>query len=478
MAFIGYTVILAVIIFLIILSEKILKKKLDREYCRKLLHIGTFSVYPIAEIFFEGKSTHFAIVCAVFAVATLILYLSGAFKNIDGRKEKYPGIFYYALSLLIISLFCCYFDSMRFCLGIGFIGLAFGDGFATLFGYTFGKRRIHGGKTLEGFLSCILFTAIPLFIYNAIIGSPLPPTAILALSLLAAITELVDLGLDNLLIPLSLFFVGYCVTVSTTVLIALIIAECVFCIAFFSRLIEYYGSLLASFIGFMFYLYGGISGIGFVIGCYAVMITVSLIGKALKNDISSMVKKTKGKDITEIFVNGAWALLAIILYALTKNNAFFAISLISMSGGFVDSLASDIGTLSKKRPYDIFKRIYVEKGESGGMTLLGSLSSLIGAVLFALAVTLICSLPAYCAAVITAITYTGCLADTAMGSLFQVKYRCNTCGRITEREEHCGNPTEKIGGITFMNNDTVNLLSGAIVFLLAFTVFILIGIPT
>ena len=331
---------------------------------------------------------------------------------------------------------------------------------------------------MEGFIACVVFTALPLFIYNAIIGAPLSLLAVLALALLAAISELVDFGLDNLLIPIALFFVGYGLTLSSPLLIALIIAECVFCLAFFSRLIEYYGALLAAFIGFSFYLYGGAKGIGFVIGCYAVMITVSVVGKLLKNDISSVVKKTKGKDLTEIFVNGAWALLAILLYAATKNYVFFIVSLISMSGGFVDSLASDIGTLSKKSPYDIFKRTCVEKGVSGGMTLLGSLSSLIGAAVFAIAVTLICDLPVCLAAIITCITYAGCLADTAMGSLIQLKYRCTTCGKVTEREEHCGNATERIGGVRFINNDTVNLLSGAVVFLLSIIIFVLIGIPT
>ena len=112
------------------------------------------------------------------------------------------------------------------------------------------------------------------------------------------------------------------------------------------------------------------------------------------------------------------------------------------------------------------------------MTLLGSLSSLIGATVFALAITVICSLPAYFIAIITFITYAGCFADTAMGSLIQLKYRCHTCGKVTEREEHCGAPTECIGGIRFINNDTVNLLSGAVVFLLSFIIFVLVGIPT
>jgi hypothetical protein len=32
----------------------------------------------------------------------------------------------------------------------------------------------------------------------------------------------------------------------------------------------------------------------------------------------------------------------------------------------------------------------------------------------------------------------------------------------------------QVGGVSFLNNDTVNLLSGAVVFLLSFTVFLFV----
>ena len=51
---------------------------------------------------------------------------------------------------------------------------------------------------------------------------------------------------------------------------------------------------------------------------------------------------------------------------------------------------------------------------------------------------------------------------------------CDVCGAETEKEEHCGAPTQLVGGLSFINNDTVNLASGLVVFLLSFTVFLIV----
>ncbi len=470
----GYLSIITVLIFLIIMSEKVLSRFIDGECCRKILHISTFAVYPLAELFFGRSSIHFVIVSAIFTVLTLIMHFSNVFQAVDGRKKRYPGMFYYAVALLITSALSYFFTELGKYFGIGFIALAFGDGFATLVGIRFGKRIIYREKTLEGFFACIVFTALPMMIYNMICGNFIPIPHIILLSVLSAIVELIDFGLDNLSLPITTFFAAYLMDAVENAAVALAIFTAVFIVAFFSRLISYYGALLSALIGSMFYFYGGISGVVFVVACYAVMISVSFVGKILKNDLSSVVKKTRSKDLVEIFVNGAGSLLSLLLYACTEFYGFYVMALISLSAGFIDSLASDVGTLSRKMPYDIFNKCVVTKGMSGGITMLGTLASLVGAVIFATAITFICGLPHYAIVLISAVSYAGCITDTVIGALFQAKYRCSVCGSNTEREEHCGVPTKLVSGLAFINNDTVNFISNTIVFLLSFSVFFVV----
>jgi uncharacterized membrane protein len=465
MIFYGYVSIILVVALLILLSEFLLSKFLSREIRRRILHVGTFAVYPLALTFFGGGSYHFIIVCAVFSLFTIASYFLNFFKSIDARKKKYPGMFYYALALLTTSVLAAVLQGTHLSFGIGFIALAFGDGLATLVGQSVRSRVIHGEKTLAGFLACFAATAVGIGVFSLLADGFIPIVPIILLALLAAIVELVDFGLDNLALPIVLFGMSLLLLCDADAQIALAIAEGIFCLAFFSGLIDYYGSLLSAAIGFGFCYFGGIWALLFVLGCYAVMISVSVVSKMLKNDLSSVVKKTKGKDVTEIFVNGAFASLSLILLAALDIPEFLPIALTCLAGGFVDSLASDVGTLSHRRPYDVFRRRYVTKGMSGGVTLLGCLASFVGAAVFSIAIALVSGLNALQALIPLFATSFGCFVDTLLGSLVQVKYICAVCGRDTEREEHCGTATELTGGVRAFNNDTVNFISGAAVFL-------------
>ena len=71
--------------------------------------------------------------------------------------------------------------------------------------------------------------------------------------------------------------------------------------------------------------------------------------------------------------------------------------------------------------------------------------------------------------------FLGSIFDSFLGSLFQVKYKCTECSKITEKEVHCGKPTVKYSGFSFFDNDVVNLLSGAFAAIVAIIVTVLIG---
>ena len=56
----------------------------------------------------------------------------------------------------------------------------------------------------------------------------------------------------------------------------------------------------------------------------------------------------------------------------------------------------------------------------------------------------------------------GAALDSLIGALWQARRRCNVCGIDTERVIHsCGSPTQPAGGVAWLDNDGVNLISGA-----------------
>jgi len=130
----------------------------------------------------------------------------------DGHKL---GLVYYAISWALLAFFA--FNDLVIA-SVGIVCMAYGDGMGGLVGKTFGKRKIHGNKTLEGTLAVFIFAALAIFLminyYNLLYSMglygtrsiPLTISALTAvgLSVYVAVVELYTPGeYDNLVIPLS-----------------------------------------------------------------------------------------------------------------------------------------------------------------------------------------------------------------------------------------------------------------------------------
>ena len=140
-----------------------------------------------------------------------------------------------------------------------------------------------------------------------------------------------------------------------------------------------------------------------------------------------------------------------------------------------DTWASEIGVLSRSRPRLITRPwTTVDPGVSGGVTLLGELSSFLGSSVIALTymgtqyllkyLGFIDSVNAVLAVVILILGYLGEVLDSVFGALFQPKYRCPRCGVMTDREIHvCGERAVRVMGSYDLENEDVNLIVSSIV---------------
>ncbi|HEY6219643.1 MAG TPA: DUF92 domain-containing protein, partial [Gemmatimonadaceae bacterium] len=64
----------------------------------------------------------------------------------------------------------------------------------------------------------------------------------------------------------------------------------------------------------------------------------------------------------------------------------------------------------------------------------------------------------------------GAMADSLLGATAQRRQWCASCQRVTEMRVHdCGTETTRIGGISWIENDMVNLLATIVGSLIAFT---------
>ena len=98
-------------------------------------------------------------------------------------------------------------------------------------------------------------------------------------------------------------------------------------------------------------------------------------------------------------------------------------------------------------------------GTSGGVSVAGTVASLLGALLLpALALLLHWPVTVALAAAVGGVA--GSLVDSVLGATLQSRRWCARCGTGTERIVHdCGTTTELTGGVTWLDNDAVNLAS-------------------
>jgi uncharacterized membrane protein len=185
-------------------------------------------------------------------------------------------------------------------------------------------------------------------------------------------------------------------------------------------------------------------------------------------------KKHKPRGAYQMVATVCVSFACAVVYAITDARVFLLAALVVIAEEFADSVASAMGGAAKARPIDILRFKRVECGISGGITVLGTISALV-ASFFAMGVV-------YCYGSFTpgemiisaVIVFFGTVVDSILGSALQVCYRCEACGVETELDTHCSVPTSRVKGVTFINNTTVNLLTGIITAIIA-VVAMLIG---
>ena len=195
--------------------------------------------------------------------------------------------------------------------------------------------------------------------------------------------------------------------------------------------------------------------------------------KKRRKTSDDVTKKGECRDTVQVLANGLIPMLMALLYSGTGSFAFVVGYIAALAEAFADTAASGVGAFSKT-VVDIIKMKKIKPGLSGGVSLIGTLASLLGAALISLVPFAfgIRNITVYVIVVVSA--FVGAIFDSLLGSLLQVKYKCTVCGEVTEREVHCKKNTKKCSGFEFFDNDVVNLFSSLFASIIAMILFYLI----
>ena len=491
---IGFLFSLLLVFICFVIAYPVSKK--NPEIARKIVHIGAAHWYFIYAAFFTSP-TPVLIGLAVVAVLIGILNITGMFGKVLGQSKikRNWGLVWYPISIFIMILLGNFGIGGMTELGVGLLGMGWGDGLAALVGMKFGKHKLNTSKSLEGAAAfCIAVTVITfLFTHNIILS--------VVCGLTGAVFEFTTpFGLDNITVPLVLY-----VTVAFWPKSAMLLGFALMaCLAYKWNHLTANGVLGAFMIGVLCTWIFGIAGLVLPLLFFVSSNVIGKIRNHIQKEEGEFIEKKNGRrDLMQVLANGLMAVLATVVFAISdsilKTNAsvaandakellpvkmmFAAIVMFgaAMAEATSDTWAGEIGRLSKKPPVSLKTRKIVPRGVSGGVTSLGYGGGLAGAAFIAAVWYVVFSglsgptdqfmnkLPLGLA-VIALSGFAGCIFDSFLGAFFQALYIDADSGKYTEKKKSpSGKDNALSGGMKWMDNDMVNLVSN---FLSAVTAFI------
>ncbi|MGH7709466.1 MAG: DUF92 domain-containing protein [Vulcanimicrobiaceae bacterium] len=206
-----------------------------------------------------------------------------------------------------------------------------------------------------------------------------------------------------------------------------------------------------------------IGGLGFagaivLLTFFVTSVALSRVGRARKRAFVD-VGKLGARDSAQVLANGAVAAVC-ALAALSGDPR----ATVAFAGAFAaataDTWGTEIGTFVGGRPRSILSFRPVATGLSGGITVVGTLAEIGGALLIAATARLV-GMEATAAIFVGGLA--GALADSVLGASVQSLRWCPACRRPCEVPVHsCGVATTPLRGLTWFGNDAVNLAATVI----------------
>jgi Raf kinase inhibitor-like YbhB/YbcL family protein/uncharacterized protein (TIGR00297 family) len=261
-------------------------------------------------------------------------------------------------------------------------------------------------------------------------------------------------------------------------LLSFVLAVAVSVSAYAVRALSISGAIAAAIMGTLIF---GLGGLPAAVLLLAFFISSSLLSRLFgrrKRSIEEKYSKGSRRDAGQVLANGGLATGFIVLHAVFPGQAWpwigFAASLAAVNA---DTWATELGVLSSAEPVLISTGRRVERGASGGVSLVGTLAALGGAALIGLLGAILgpgSGQAVIAGTVVIALAgLAGSLIDSLLGATVQAIYFCPACCKETERHPRhlCGAETTHLRGWRWLNNDWVNLagsLAGAGAALLLF----------
>ncbi|MBO5946028.1 MAG: DUF92 domain-containing protein [Clostridia bacterium] len=461
--FYGYLFAVIYVMLAIGIALAFYKLGLSKKFTRKIVHILVGFEWCILS-HYMGPTYHFLIVCIFFTLCLALSYFKKLLPAMSSDGENDPGTVYYGVAMTVMSFICLFYPKMLLPFGVGVFCTSVGDGLAGIVGQLVKKHnpKIFRSKSLFGTLANIVTSFLVALTFKLVYADSLPLTVwhCVFIAIASAGLELIGaFGLDNLIVTIGTAGLTYALVYipdAAFYVIPIITAPFIIAAVIERRALTSLGLIMAMILDFVVAVAFGNFGFYVLISFFVGSLLVDKIKKHKKAD-DGISKKEGTRDLIQVIANGLIPLASALLYTYTSSPIFLVAYVASLAEAFADTVASGMGVFSR-RTYDVFKLRSCECGISGGVSVVGTVSGAVAAALLSLYLS---PFSWWLVLVSFAASFLGVVFDSFLGSVFQIKFRCTECGKITEKHQHCGKMTRQVAGFAFFDNDVVNLLSGA-----------------
>jgi len=467
-------------IFLLIGISEFVRTSLKwgSETSRKMVHVIVGIMVSTCPLIFSSNVQPITL-ATIFIVVNAAAMKHETFKGMHDTSRTTYGTIYFPISFFILGAF---FWDKPITLILSMLVMTFADTLASFVGerekHPLKFRLWKDEKSLQGSAAMFISSTIIIYVgtdfFAWIFGATffLPVQVLIGcaafVGLMATAAEAVSSkGSDNLSVPLAtaisyeIYLINYTHGLLLHLLLWTIGSALIFYVAHKMRSLNGGGTATAFVMGIFIFGSGGIQWITPILLFFVLSSVLSKFG----NKSSETTQKGSNRDVLQVLANGGVPMIIAIVHFFQPFDIAFIMFLGAIAAATADTWATEIGFFSKNRPRHILHFRTVEKGASGGITILGLFGSLIGAVFIAW-------IGQWAAGgLVVAAGFIGSLVDSVLGGSIQAKFTCSVCERHSEKRIHCGKQTSHSNGFKWLDNDCVNFMNTIVGALIVFILF-------
>lgn len=251
-------------------------------------------------------------------------------------------------------------------------------------------------------------------------------------------------------------------------------------LAVWSKSIDFQGAGLGALISLAALFAGGFAWLAIIVVFFGVSSLFTRFHYEYKRKLGSAQEKGGTRSWPNTAANGLVSGVA-SLGAIYAHQEIFAIAFLgSMAAAMSDTIATEVGVLSRSRPRSIVNlKTFVSPGTSGGISFLGEFAGLtaslgiatLGVGLGIIGGSIFSQLSGFVAVVLSGFIATN--FDSLLGATIQSQNKCQICGSPTERLLHHGKRTVTVKGVNFVENNVVNLIATCLAALISIGAYLL-----